>query len=1287
MNDSGRDIKLSIIVTARNDDHGGGFMNRMQIFVNGLLAQCNRHKLSAELIIVEWNPPADKPGLSQALIWPEESGHCTVRIIEVPPEIHKRYKYAHKLPLYQMIAKNVGMRRARGRFILATNIDVLFSDELMRFLAAGELREGVLYRIDRTDVPEDVDPAGSIDEQLEYCLENIIRINCREGTYQKLTGRYYASYGHLDVVLTNLHFNACGDFTLMSTADWLRLRGYPEFDMYSPHLDSLMLVISYYAGIRQEILREPMRLYHLEHGGAWVAEHVNKLEEEKKSEAIPVLKLSQFEGWTSEMKSNGVPIIFNDGHWGFSTETLRDTKVLSAKWEHASELVVTDNTNEHVPATGIDENTEKSILIIADNFPMYDSETSKALYDITAALAGHCKVTIVARKGIEKGKYIEHLRKLGVIVFYDIEGLMEQTSTDMSSVHQYAVSVSVEKLLAHYTFDAVLLGTPGISPLYLSVVRDISPRSPVVVNALGPVTAEKCYGPEEIYVYEETDVVIATPETAGTLSGSIPGVNIRTVSGPGEPDLFKKELSLLIDSLSQREIIKSDRFRISPGSLTGPHPCFEKSVLTVVFVMNDNTDASHMSLESLLKYSDPKLTNVIVALNAKQCGNVKDKLERKLKYYFTYENEQERDTYIMRIIGQCSSEYAAVTESCVIVSPYWDRRLTAHFRDNAGLGAIYARPSEFLYDSIYEFEKDAYSIYQHNRGRKKMATGTDLPCLVFRPSLCGRNNYQNLKAFLKDLSGSNSIAVALDTSAMHLRRGLKEKKPLSLPKSRGKALSVVVPVHKGGHHLEACLNSLFIQKDINYEDIEIIVVYIATDESTKGLLNGIKAPCSLKCFGLSENGLAAALNHGVREASGEYVLFVSQEDVACETLIYQHFKTHSTYDKKDIAVLGHISLADVDDYSLFVKFLSKTPKLTFASPYFYNYSDIGDPEDAGHFYLPNVSLKREIFKKAGMFEEDMPDEWIALEFGSRLALKGYRVVCNLKADVVYNVRTCLDEHIEGQIRAGRQFAVMACRHPYIWNIEGAKKISLCNYIGKEKLMKLAKETAGMLESMPEDVRDNYKYAGLSLIDKCFYILSNYYFSQGISDGIRWIEDEGWFVRYAKEQDTDIEDINNRNRAYELLFESYRHIGNGDSQAFTDCVERSSGLLPGHPGPYYAVASLYFNMNEYKLAESTFEQGIERRRNYQSDLIFPAEDESLYMIWLAMSCIPQGKYKKAAEVLEQLISERMNIPEEQGMMVYKCLGLCYRALGKNAKAAACIQEAERLQEGIPVAKTT
>ena len=60
MSDRG-EVYLSLVATARNDDHGGNLRGRMQAFVSGFLEQCKRFNISSELILVEWNPPAGSP--------------------------------------------------------------------------------------------------------------------------------------------------------------------------------------------------------------------------------------------------------------------------------------------------------------------------------------------------------------------------------------------------------------------------------------------------------------------------------------------------------------------------------------------------------------------------------------------------------------------------------------------------------------------------------------------------------------------------------------------------------------------------------------------------------------------------------------------------------------------------------------------------------------------------------------------------------------------------------------------------------------------------------------------------------------------------------------------------------------------------------------------------------------------------------------------------------------------------------------------------------------------------
>ncbi|MEX2287786.1 MAG: hypothetical protein WD648_11900 [Planctomycetaceae bacterium] len=186
---------LSVVATARNDNHGGNLIQRMQLFVSGLIEQCNRHGVETELILVEWNPPPDKPRLAEVLNWPASCGKCTVRIIEVPPEVHHRLNHADRLPLFQMIGKNVGIRRARGEFVLATNIDILFSDAVFEFLKSGQMKPGFIYRTNRFDVPAEVPHDKCLDEQLRYCRQRVMRRHFFEGSYDRRLRRWVSRRG------------------------------------------------------------------------------------------------------------------------------------------------------------------------------------------------------------------------------------------------------------------------------------------------------------------------------------------------------------------------------------------------------------------------------------------------------------------------------------------------------------------------------------------------------------------------------------------------------------------------------------------------------------------------------------------------------------------------------------------------------------------------------------------------------------------------------------------------------------------------------------------------------------------------------------------------------------------------------------------------------------------------------------------------------------------------------------------------------------------------------------
>ena len=347
--------RLSVVAASRNDDHGEGMLGRMQIFVNGLAAQTERHALEIELVLVEWNPPDDRPRLEEALIWPS-SPHFEVRIVEVPRAAHESLPGSELLGMYEMLAKNVGLRRATAPFVVSVNVDVAFSDSLAHALATVDLEAGTFYRAERVDVDRAIDGSLPMDEFLAVCARSIVRRHGSVTTVEvgespsaasaetrltsprvtklvravrhapgvvardlKTPWRLPASVKQRWRAETGLHLNASGDFTLMAREDWWRLRGYSELALHGLQLDGLLLVRAFHEGMKQVIL--PGDLYHVDHG-RW--RPVQRDEETGPNEP-PRMSFPEYWELAAAYARGEEPIPVNAEGWGMGDVELNET--------------------------------------------------------------------------------------------------------------------------------------------------------------------------------------------------------------------------------------------------------------------------------------------------------------------------------------------------------------------------------------------------------------------------------------------------------------------------------------------------------------------------------------------------------------------------------------------------------------------------------------------------------------------------------------------------------------------------------------------------------------------------------------------------------------------------------------------------------------------------------------------------------------------------------------------------------------------------------------------------
>ncbi|MDY6843681.1 MAG: hypothetical protein SVW57_06275, partial [Thermodesulfobacteriota bacterium] len=187
--------------------------------------------------------------------------------------------------------------------------------------------------------------------------DHIIRICCREGIYDRKTNKFHRIYipfpfmgkrlhrpgwrkfvelgkirmfripfrfSRLYREWLRLHTNACGDFTMMARDDWFDLRGYPELEMFSLHVDSLLCYIAYSAEIKEVVLDYP--IFHIEHSEGWTpeVERDRSLYDRLDKAHIPRLTMKQLDDWVAKMCREREPIIFNDENWGLADENMSE---------------------------------------------------------------------------------------------------------------------------------------------------------------------------------------------------------------------------------------------------------------------------------------------------------------------------------------------------------------------------------------------------------------------------------------------------------------------------------------------------------------------------------------------------------------------------------------------------------------------------------------------------------------------------------------------------------------------------------------------------------------------------------------------------------------------------------------------------------------------------------------------------------------------------------------------------------------------------------------------------
>jgi hypothetical protein len=107
---------------------------------------------------------------------------------------------------------------------------------------------------------------------------------------------------------------------------WFRLRGYPEWETYSMNLDGFICFAAHSDGLQEVVLREPKRIYHIEHslGSGWSPKGERELYRRITSKGITWVAKEQVLERARRMYKEG-PIISNTESWGLAGMAFAET--------------------------------------------------------------------------------------------------------------------------------------------------------------------------------------------------------------------------------------------------------------------------------------------------------------------------------------------------------------------------------------------------------------------------------------------------------------------------------------------------------------------------------------------------------------------------------------------------------------------------------------------------------------------------------------------------------------------------------------------------------------------------------------------------------------------------------------------------------------------------------------------------------------------------------------------------------------------------------------------------
>jgi len=256
-------VFISAVITGRNDNYGGHLIERATYCINTMLETFD------EVIYVDWNTESGKKTLTDEI---KIKDSRKLKTITIHPELVKKILNGRKASkMCEVLARNIGIRQAKGDLIVSTNIDIIAPVRNYLDALVLDIKEKEMIVLTRTAVElDDLHKRFGTEPEWNRVNEILTYVHGAKPLQSQLMCPLVSV--NRETLLQNKEyiFNlssvimSCGDFQIAHRDTWYNIKGFEESMLLRNYADTNVQYKVIMAGGNVRVSNFPV-IYHVEH--------------------------------------------------------------------------------------------------------------------------------------------------------------------------------------------------------------------------------------------------------------------------------------------------------------------------------------------------------------------------------------------------------------------------------------------------------------------------------------------------------------------------------------------------------------------------------------------------------------------------------------------------------------------------------------------------------------------------------------------------------------------------------------------------------------------------------------------------------------------------------------------------------------------------------------------------------------------------------------------------------------------------------------------------------------